>query len=334
MSFLCRALSFLPIGLMSVAMIGCDSCDDRAKQTGEEGNLQFYYEPADFETQFSRPLATGSELALYVLDLDNNMVQRIDSVNSSNTKVISVEPNSRAQNAIQLVGELEGTSKITVQAKTAKGQKQDHFQFEVLNTRQISLQHACTDSANAAYLVGVPAQLEFERANKGRVLIGQSKDCSVKVEPAEIEPSVRCDEVNFKLPAFDSVGSVRLTPQFSNKQGKRDQLGVQVVSKELINFLPVEDILSVGSDTKIKMFAETLTEPFWPVCNSFVMKVLIETPDICSSSNSNGNEFVIKPAENNTFSLRGERSGECFFSVVFPEISGNDVWEFSLPVER
>lgn len=334
MPFLCRAIKLLPLGLLTVAMIGCDSCDDRAKQAGEFGNLQFYYEPADYETKFSRPLATGSELTMYVLDMDKNKVQNINSVHSSNESAILAQTDKRAQNAIQLFGKREGKATIRVQAQTAKGQKEDQFPFEVIDTRQISLKHACTDSANAAYLVGLPSKLEFKRSNKGRVLVGESNACSVQVEPSEIEPSTRCDEASFKLPAFDSVGSIRLTPQFNNQNGKRNQLGVQIVSKEIIDFLPVDNILSVGSSTDIKLLAETMTAPHWPLCNNLTMEVVIETPNICSSTDSINDNFVVEPSRKNTFSLRGERPGECYFSVAFPEISRHDIWEFSVPVVK
>src|SRR5690554_6389721 len=103
MSLLPRAISLLPIGFICITTIACDGCDNRATHAGENGNFQLSYEPADYDTKFNRPLATGSELTTFVLDMDSNAVQRIDSVHSSNEKAITVQPNTRAQNTIQLI---------------------------------------------------------------------------------------------------------------------------------------------------------------------------------------------------------------------------------------
>lgn len=332
MSFTRRVITFLPVSLISIAMIGCGSCDERAMQLGENGNLQFYYEPADLDTEFNRPLATGSILKMYVVDLDTNPTQNIISVKSSSPETLLVQRNNSAQNAIHLTGERQGTAKITVQAKTSKGQEEDIFPFEVADARQISLKHTCTDGANAAYPIKSPVNLKFNRKNQDRTLVGESKSCSVQVEPAEIQPSTRCDEIAFKLPAFDSVGSVRVTSDLDNGRGSKDQLGVQIVNRDIIDFLPIDQHLSEDFSTDVTIFAETMTEPHWPVCHNFAMSILIITPNICSGGDSSENEFTVKPSDQNTFSLRGIRRGECYFSVIFPEIDPNEEWEFSIPV--
>lgn len=324
------------LALFTILMTGCGSCDDRAVQMGEYGNLRFYYEPADLDTQFNRPIATGSELTLYVQDPDQNPVHQLISVQSNNPDIISATTNSRAHNAILLNGQREGKTKIEVHAKTGKGTVEDLIEFNVLDPREISLQHACTTAANAAYLVRAPIQLDFTRKNKGRTLVGQSRSCSVQVEPAEILPSTLCDEINFHLPSFDSFGSIRLTPELSNAQGRRNQLGVQIVDRKIVDFLPLEDVLSEHFETEIEILAETMTEPYWPVCHNFVMEVVIETPRICEGANENSDDdvFTVSPASKNRFSLRGLRRGECIFSIVFPEISTDEIFEFSLPVDR
>ncbi len=335
MSILHRTLTLSSIGLLSFLLTGCSSCDDRAIQMGEHGNLRFYYEPADLVTKFNRPIATGSELTLYVQDSNKNAVQKILNVQSEQPDILSATPNSRAHNAILLNGQREGTTKISVQAQTARANLEDRIAFDVLDTREISLQHACTSGANAAYLVRAPAQLNLTRKSQGRVLVGQSRSCDILVEPADIQPSTHCDEAHFHLPAFDSFGSVRLTAQRNNARGGKDQLGVQIVDRQIIDFLPLEEILREDRTTEITLFAETMTEPYWPVCHNFVMDVVIETPRICLGANgSDERAFTVSSADNNTFSLKGLRRGECFFSIIFPEINPDEIWEFSLPVER
>ncbi|MBA2661518.1 MAG: hypothetical protein H0U74_04440 [Bradymonadaceae bacterium] len=323
-----HALSSAIALLTLVALFGCES---RAVQEGAEGKLQFYYEPADGSTKFGRPLAVGNSLTVFVEGLDDRKIERVVEVKSSDTGVLTARTSERALHGIVLNGVKAGKARIHVSASGPEGGVGDNIEIEVAAVQEVSLKHACTDGANAAYLQSRPAMLAMKRRNGNRDLVGQSATCPVRIEPAALEGGIKCDEAGLHMPGVTQPGAVRVTATAKNARGGIDSLGFQVVTGELIDFLPIEGTLQQNHTTTIDLMPETAVTPHWPVCHAFELSVDIVTPSVCSGKGGE-RSFNVGREDENKISLRGVAPGNCVFTVMLPELGSSDLWEFSMPV--
>ncbi|MFU8805381.1 MAG: hypothetical protein ACNA8W_16330 [Bradymonadaceae bacterium] len=321
----------LGMALILVFSIGCDS---RAKQAGAEGHLQFYYNPADGSRDFTRPIAMGTGMAIFVEGLDDKTVEKVVSVSVSDEEILGAYPSNQQPHGVMLQGKKEGVARLTVTARGPDGDITDHTEIRVARVSELTIAHVCTDAVNAAYVQGRPISLEMERRSAGRdVLVGSTRQCPVTFEPYELE-DVHCDESGLFLPPIGEAGPIRVTANEPNSNGAREQLGVQVISQELIDFLPVEQLLRRGSTTTIELEPVRYVPDgqIWPICFEFKLFVTIITPETCTGPSSKL-DFEVDKSGANKFSLRGVEAGECHFDVTLPEFGNQIVWEFSTYVE-
>lgn len=304
--------------------LGSVACDGRAKQDGERGNLRFFYQPADQSTRFERPLAVGSGMLLHLEPLGKRELDRIVNVRVEPSGVIqaSVAPND--SRSVVVSGQQAGRAKLIVEVQGAGERYSDETTLSVERPARISMAHMCTKEINAGYFAGQPVQLDFKRySSKGDALIGSARStadpmrgCQVEISPGELQQSARCDEAGLIFNAIEHTGPVRvrMAQGMQRHSNSPMELGVQVVSPELLDFEPVYDDLRVDTTRQITLQPVTYGQN-WPICTNLWMRVYIDTPQTCTGDHGEL-EFDVEPADENSFSLRGRREGVCEFAVV------------------
>ncbi|RAL20867.1 hypothetical protein DL240_14375 [Lujinxingia litoralis] len=311
------------------------ACDSRARQEGEEGNVQFFYLPADSSTEFDRPLAVGSGMLLYLEGIDDRRVERVVEMRVEPEGVFRVSPSTEYPHAVVLSGQHAGTARLYVEVEGGGERFSDATSFQVADVARADLAHVCADKANAAYLVGTPISLAFQRySSGGDVLVGSARSCGLELSPETMDGRGRCDEAGFHLTPITEPGPVLVRSSIQPARGSRSELGVQVISPEVLDFEPASGRLRVGRSDKLEL--RPVTRPphgdIWPVCNHLWMNVEVLTPETCLGSDGSVN-FDVEPSEENTISLRGQAPGVCEISVILPQISDAE-WIFDAPVDE
>lgn len=320
--------------LMGISLLLAQGCDFRAKQAGAEGELQFYYTPADSSRDFSRPLARGTGMMILVEGLGGNTVERILSVSVNDEEVLGARPSEQNPLGVMLQGRRQGVARLTLTVQGTDRTFTDHTEIRVSEVEELSLSHACTDQINAAYLPGEPIFLKMQRRNKERkVLVGSTRQCPVTIEPYQFE-DIHCDESGLYLPAVNEVGAIRVRGNINNRAGTRDQLGIQLIGSETIDFLPVEQSLQEGFSTTVELDPVRYVPDgqIWPICADFRLYVSILTPETCLGP-GDAIGFEVPSSARQKFNLHGIAPGDCYFDVRLPEFGNNIVWEFDTWVD-
>lgn len=332
----CWYLTFVAMGW------GLLGCDDRARQEGEEGNLQFYYLPADGSTQFDRPLAVGSAVQMYLEPINDRELDQVRSVSAAPQSVLTAAINQNQEPgttpSLVLSGQGNGEATISVEVSGGGQNYTDSTSIRVSEVRRAELRHSCTDQVNAAYLRGTSVRLEYERQNsEGEKLIGSARgntgperSCQVEVLPQVNEDQMRCNEAGLHFPPFSDVGSVLVDLLPGIQPVARRELGVQIVYPDEVFFEDADGYLVVDATRDIRLNPVTYHED-WPVCTNLQLEVEILTPNTCTGR-SGERRFTVDAEDENQFRMRGVRQGQCEFEVVIPQID-NQPWFFEVYVE-
>lgn len=322
-------------------LLGGVGCDGRAKQDGEQGNLRFYYMPADKATRFDRPLAVGSGMVLRLEAVGKRELERVVEVRVEPAGVFNASVDQEDGRSIIISGQKAGRAKIIVDVQGGGESYSDSTTLSVDRPSQASLAHMCTGEVNAGYFVGEPVHLNLKRySSGGEMLVGSARStadpgrgCQVEISPEEFQQAARCDEAGLVLDPVGQTGPmrVRLAEGVGRYSGSKSELGVQLVTSDLLDFEPIYEELQVDYSRRVQLYPITYGQN-WPICTDMWMRVYIETPRTCTGENGEY-EFDVEPADQNGFSLRGVREGYCEFAV---EVFGQEPMEFlfDMYVER
>lgn len=328
-----RGLWGLIFLVFALGGLGCGGCDGRARQEGEKGNLQFSYRAADLDRRFDRPLAVGSGMLIELEPVGKRSLDRIVGVRAEPAGIFEASVDQGDSRSIIISGQQAGSAKLIVDVQGGGESYSDQTTLKVDRPTQVAMRHMCTDEINAGYLVGDPIQLEWKRYNsKGEVLVGSARStadpargCQAEISPGELQQSARCDEAGLEMDLIYQPGPVRvrLAQGIQRYSNSPSELGVQVVSPELLDFEPLYEDLRVDVSRRIELRPITYGQE-WPVCTDLWMRVYIDTPYNCSGPNGE-DEFDVEPADENSFLLRGREPGICEFAVV---VYGDEPMEF------
>lgn len=333
------------VALLAVMIWGSLGCDSRARQTGEEGNLQFFYNPADDSSRFDRPLAAGSEMLLFAEPLRGRELDEIIAVEVGSESIMSAEVarEERDPPAILLRGKSAGETTVMVRARGDGETYMDSITLEVSRVEQVELAHLCTSSRDAAYVMEHDLLLKMERQNRrGDALVGSARSsedlvgsCQVEMNPAFFQDKAHCDEVGLHFPAhiFTELETFSLSviPEVDTLGSSHRVTNVHIIHPDEIFFEGVQGELQVESNRNIQLNPRSYHEDF-PVCMNLWMEVSVLTPDLCTGENG-ALDFEVEPSDENQFRMRGVREGYCEFEVVFPQIDHHP-WVFETYVDR
>lgn len=318
------------VAVLGVGAVGLMACNPRSSQAGEENELTFSYQTSDPSRDFSRPIAEGASLFVRVEGADEEPVSEIVEHGSTSTQVLQVRRSAERADELILTGGRAGEATLVVDASLQNGGvKSDRIGFEVARVAQVALSHACTTERDAAYLEGLPVELEFERHDaRRRRLVGHGA-CGVSFEPAGMISRVSCDETSIRLNGTTTPGPLQLRTEYGAPPNKRNALGLQIVSIAKLDFAPIQDQLRVGSTEPVSLRPQTEN---WTICSHLEFQADIITPSTCSFSGGNRRQALFTPQDANQMRLRGEAAGDCIIEVSLPQYQLPDIWEFSIPV--
>ncbi|RVU40991.1 hypothetical protein EA187_19625 [Lujinxingia sediminis] len=321
--------------LMAAAVVMTTACDDRARQEGEEGNVQFFYLPADNSTEFNRPLAVGSGMLLYLEGIDDRQVDRVVEMKVEPEGIFEVSVSRDYPHAVVLSGRRAGEARLSVEVEGGGERFSDATTFKVADVARAELAHVCGSTANAAYLVGTPVTLDFRRySSGGDMVVGSTRSCGLELSPEEVSGRGRCDEAGFHLSPFTQPGPVLVKSTIAPHSGSRRELGVQVITADVLDFDTAEGRLHEGRTDELLL--RPITRPphgdIWPVCNNLWMNVEVLTPETCLGPDGSVN-FDVEPSDENTVSLKGMAPGLCEISVILPQLNDYE-WIFDAVVEQ
>src|SRR5690554_1233339 len=231
-----RARTMMMLTAAAVVMM-TTACDNRARQEGEQGNVQFFYVPADNSTQFDRPLAVGSGMLLYLEGIDDRQVDRVVEMDVEPAGIFEVSASQEYPHAVVISGRGAGEARLNVVVEGGGGRFSVSTTFRVADVARAELSHVCGSTANAAYLVGTPVTLDFRRLSaSGDMLVGSTRACGLELSPEDVSGRGRCDEAGFHLSPFTQPGAVLVESTISPASGSRRELGVQVITPEVLDF--------------------------------------------------------------------------------------------------
>src|SRR5690554_2029331 len=117
------------------------ACDNRARQEGEEGNVQFFYIPADKSSRFDRPLAVGSGMLLYLEGIDDRQVERVVEMKVEPEGIMQVSASQEYPHAVVLSGRGAGEARLSVVVEGGGERFSDATTFRVAEVARAELSH-------------------------------------------------------------------------------------------------------------------------------------------------------------------------------------------------
>lgn len=323
---------WIVIASLALLISGCGGCESRASTDGEQGNLRFFYSPADGSTQFDRPIATGSSLLLEVAPLGDRELESLTAVSTSSDSVLSAQILSPVEPSIQVVGRSRGSARITVDARGGGETYQDSTSFRVDDVYEAELRHLCTNEASAAYVIDENLSLAFTRRSRnGDTLAGFARSnsnaqrtCQVFLEPEFYQDQVRCDEsgLHFQRESLDVAEDIWIDVAngISTPRTAHRELGIQMIGPDMIDFQRLDADLRVDLQREVEVVPFAYNSGLL-VCSHLAMRVFIDTPNICTGPNG-AREFDVLPEDMNRFSLRGHRQGNCELTIILQQQPG------------
>lgn len=340
-----RGLSLSLVALTASVM----ACDMSAAEEGAEGNLEFYYHPADGSTDFDRPMAMGSSMDMYVDAVDRDLDALIDAY-AEPEEVLRASVAQDEDYAISLRAISPGDATLHAEVDSAGSQLSDHIAMRVDQVEQLAMEHECTsDDADAAYVAGQSIRIPMERLNaNGDKLVGEAEAsdgettsaddvdtaCQVWLYPEAYQSQTRCDEEGLHISAVDQFETIEIDPidGVDTPSGNHPHLDVHVVEEQDIELLSVDGSLREGSSRSVELEAIAIYPHDMEICGGLELRIDILTPDICEGTFGRGTNFSIDAEDENSFRLRGLHPGFCEFAVEFEERPDLGTWYFDLDV--
>ena len=328
------------LGLCLVFAASSVACDRAATQEGEQGNIEFSYQPADGVRDFERPIAVGSIVEIELEPLGSLSMERITSATSAPSNIFDIEIGEE-QN-IFVRGAEAGTATVEVEATGNSTTYSDRITLHADHTDRLSMAHECTRYPDAAYLIGDEPELEFERFNaEGDKLVGRSDadtaiGCDVVMNPPFFESQAHCDEGGMRFQPITEAGtiSIDLVQGVSTAGSSSQYLELHIVQPEVLDFLAAEGSLRTGISRDIQLnpvvYPVNSTE-VWTVCSHLDYRVEILTPHTCTGRNGNLT-FTVDARDENEVTLRGQDPGVCEFAVELRDHPQMGEWIFSANV--
>lgn len=326
------------------------ACDMRATQEGDEGNLTFHYSPADESTDFDRPLAVGSGVALHMEALDGRTFRRVVDVTAEPETVLTADVDDSSLDTINLSGQSSGEATISVEIQGDGERYTDSTSVRVGEVRQIEMEHKCSDSADAAYIVGQSATISWDRQTaSGEKLIGSARSqeealrsCQADIYPIEYQEDPHCNEAGLHFPNLPMVEPIELFPteDIGVATGGLRDLGIHVFDPEVLShnlrFEHSNDDLRVDRTRTVEL--ELFNDPVgsgdnFPICTDLDLLIEIYSTDTCTGPGGAA-DFTVDSEDSHEFQLRGERTGVCDFDVSLPEYPDVAPWPIELDVIR
>ena len=330
---------------MSLAIVACDM---RATQAGDEGNLEFFYSPADGSTDFDRPLAVGSGVALKMEPLSGRSFQRVVDVTVEPESVLTGYVDDSSSDTVNLSGQSGGEAVVQVEIQGDSERYTDSTTLRVDEVRQIEMSHECTDLADAAYLVGERATIGWERKSRsGEKLIGSARSqeearhsCQADLFPKEYQEEPYCDEAGLHFSNFSHVEQIDVfaTDGVGTSTGAHTDLGIHVFNPDVLaQNLRIEyggDDLRVDRTRTVQL--DLFNDPIddganFPICTNMELLIEIYSTDTCSGPGG-AVDFTVERDEAHEFRLRGERGGLCDFDISLAEFPEVEPWPIEIDV--
>ncbi|MGI5863664.1 MAG: hypothetical protein ACOX6T_16625 [Myxococcales bacterium] len=296
----------------AVAITGCKSTI-----TGNEGNLEFSYWADDEIRDFNKPIAVGAKLDIEVHT--NGTHQKVDllEVTTEDPSVLKVA--GKLGNMMTLEGVGEGTTDVTVEAKTKAGETvSDWITMRARKPNVLKAWHSCTQETEGIYLVNhdiaVGFDLRYEQGSVKEPVIGYG------YHPITIEPAAAL--------ALDQVNKDQQHFHFKTAASAQTATLTSTIDSTALTFRLVEEgaidgaSFAIDAEHKVRLNADALlhvlpTVGGKPVCQSqTAMSVEVLTADVCSvqtATNEAGG------SEAHWIKVSGKALGTCNVEVTFPK---------------
>jgi hypothetical protein len=304
------------VAALGVALSGCYS-----KATGYNGKLTFAYAAGLQFENFGKPIAPGAKLDLeaFTNGTDENLV--ITAAVSSRPQVIAI--GKVTGNHVVLLGGEPGVADIELTARDGAGNTvTDRMFLHVAKPTAHRLQHACTENADAAYVLGENVNVLHELATSdGRPVIGYA------YAPVRVAPEAPLELIGQPQGASMYVYRARAaTAQVSIRSTVDDSaLTARIVKRgDLKDATLVCDdgCKTIVGQTRYVVAKVTLGET--PVCSQNALtKARSLTPEICTVTT----KLVYDDAGNDSnreqlATITGLKFGVCRYEVSLPELDG------------
>lgn len=311
-SFLVRAAV---LAALSATVSGCYS-----KATGYDGKFTFAYAAGlDFEN-FVKPVAPGAKLDVEVFanGTDDNLV--ITSAKSSRPGILAVH--SIDKRRVVLLGVAPGTADIEITATGSKGDTlTDKMYLHVAKPVVHRLQHACTDEADAAYVLGDDVNVFHSLATAdGRPVVGYD------YVPLRITPEKALTLVAQPQGANVYMYRARAAGESISIRSTVDDtaLTARVVKRGDLK----EATLQCSSDCKTveggsRYIVARVSLGTTPLCSQTALtKARSLTPEICSVTAKLEDDDGTESNHEQLAVLKGLKFGVCKYEVTLPELDG------------
>lgn len=297
--------------LVLLLLAGCQST-----LTGNEGNLQFWYEADDRVTDFNKPVAVGAFLDVHVREAGNLMAVTVTAAAFDDPAVLDVEAFSG--DTITIAGVGDGTALLEVEAETSGGEVlPDSVNMLAAVPEVLVLGHTCTAGVTAGYLTDQRAWVPFEMEKEnGQPVIGYG------YYPLTVDgtaATLASGDSNQQWMAFDmgaAAGTVTLQSDLDD-----ETLTMEVVAPTAIDGVEqptafVAEDIDVGD---VNAFYVRPTTGGLVICQAeTAMTVASLTPTICDARTAEPPAGASEH-ENGWFAIEGLAEGTCEYTVTFTE---------------
>ncbi len=332
---------WLGIALIATSLVL--ACSGKAAQEGEEGKLEFFYEPADGDRDFDRPLAVGSGMSIFVEALGSHELDRIRKVSTDPESVLFAELDDDAEDEVYIWGDAAGEATLEVEVLGGGEIYTDRVTLRVDEVDTVEMAHECTDGIDAAYMIDEDFRIPFERENAdGEKLVGEvhsdmdaKLSCQVLMQPEYFQDRAYCNEAGLHFWAIDTLGPVYLDliPEVSAASRALDELDIHIVDEDDIGFEPADGELRTDATRSVDMFPVQANTGGRPVCSHLDLYIEILTPGTCTARN--GDLYLyIDGDDENEIPLRGQAPGLCEFAVEFADRPDLGAWYFDAIVRE
>lgn len=330
----------LAVGAALVAATA--GCSFQASQEGQEGNLEFQYNPADGETdRFDRPIAVGSGLTMEVEPL-GRAFDEIEMVTTSPAGVIEAWPDGSEPDLFHLEAIEGGDVEIEVQARGDGSVYTDRIEVAADEVAEVEMGHRCTDFAEGAYPRGAAPTVQFDRRSAGGdKLIGGAENsdvplrsCQAWVTPEDLQTAPVCDEAGLHFPEMNELEIVELdvVEEVGLHAGGASYLDLYIYDPDATRFEQPGETLRVDRNRTIEVrpyMNPATREGTVDVCAE--LEVEVRTPGVCELSGV-GDETTTGPDDDYEVRLSGNQSGICDLDVYLADQRGVAPWTVSVDV--
>ncbi len=313
----------IALALAALMTVGCQST-----VTGNEGNFRFSYWADDWINDFNKPVAVQGFLDLEVEGVTGGDVD-LSSAAFDDPAVLDVTTFGGGDITITGVG--EGNALLEVEGELDGETLTDSVNMQAKVPEVLELGHSCTDSSDAAYLLGedVWVSFEMEMAN-GQPVIGYGY---YPVDLAATSAVVEADNTS-QVVIWLATGETSETVDLGSTIDDTT-ISLQLAAEGELDGIedPVAYVLEDIDVGDTNGFSVNPMVGDRVVCQGrATLGVVSDTPDTCSVALSDPDE---DSSEVGWFEITGVAEGDCLFTVTYPKGSGGDgvSEQFSYPIE-